>query len=178
MSKKSTQVRNLKKSETMTVITPSEEIVLAQNLELRNQNVEQAYLNIIKGCKELLTAFDTLRYRMHVTIDHTKSGKETNLISEWMCYFMNLTLTRNKYGYHMLYFSFDAEALTRFGDKMFNRMLRVVFNCTNITVTDLNIENSIRIEHEASDIQPFFINRLLADPKDYITITAEDKVPS
>lgn len=178
MTKKSTPFKNLKKSETMTVIAPSEEIVLTQNLELRNENVEKAFHNIIKGCKELLTAFDTLRYRMHVTIDHAKSGKETNLKSEWINYFMNLTLTRNKFGYYMLYFSFDQEALTRFGDKMYNRMLRVVFNCTNITATDINIENCIRIEHEASDIQPFFINRLLADPKDYITVTAEEVVPS
>lgn len=177
MSKKS-NLKPLKTKETMTVITPSEEIISAQNLELRNENVERSYNNIIKGCKELLTAFDTLKYRMNVTVDHSRSGKETNLINEWLSYFHNITLTRNRHNYYMIYVSYDEDALTRFGDKMFNRMLRIVFNCTNITVTEINIENSVRIDHSATDIQPFFINRLLSDPKDYITITAEEKVPS
>lgn len=177
MTKKK-QVKSLKTTETMTVITPTEEILLAQNLELRNENVEKAFHNIIKGCKELLTAFDTLKYRMNVTIDHTKSGKETNLINEFICYFWDITLTRNRFNYYMIYVSYDEEALTRFGDKIFNRMLRIVFNCTNITVTDINIENSVRIDHSATDIQIFFINRLLSDPKDYIVVTAEEKVPS
>lgn len=177
MTKKN-PVKTLKTTKEMTVIAPTEEILLAQNLELRNEKVELAYKNIIKGCKELLTAFDTLRYRMHVTIDHTNSGKETNLISEWICYFWDITITRNRFNYYMIYVSYDEEALTRFGDKIFNRMLRLVFNNTNITATDINIENSVRIDHSATDIQIFFINRLLSDPKDYIIITAEEKVPS
>lgn len=177
MPKKS-QLKTLKTTKEMTVIAPSEEILVAQNLELRNENVEKAYHNIIKGCKELLTAFDTLRYRMHVTIDHTNSDKETNLINEWICYFWNITLTRNRFNYYMIYVSYDEEALTRFGDKMFNRMLRNVFICTAIEVTDINIEHSMRIDHTATDIQVFFLNRLLSDPKDYVMITAEEKVPT
>lgn len=177
MSKKS-QLKTLKTPKEMTVITPSEEIISAQNLELRNENVEKAYHNMIKHTRELLTAFETLRYRMHATIDHTRSGKETNLINEWICYFWNYTLTKNRFGYNMVYVAYDADALTRFGDKLFNRMLRVVFKCTNIESSDINIENCIRIEHCATDIQPFFINRLLSDPKDYVVITAEEKVPS
>ncbi|MBB2151709.1 hypothetical protein [Pedobacter gandavensis] len=177
MTKKNA-VKPLKTTKEMTVIAPTEEILLAQNLELRNEAVEQAYKNIIKGCKELLTAFDTLRYRMHVTIDHTNSGKETNLINEFISYFWDITLTRNRFNYYMIYVSYDEEALTRFGHKIFNRMLRIVFNNTNITATDINIENSVRIDHSATDIQIFFLNRLLSDPKDYIIVTAEEKVPS
>jgi len=162
----------------MTVIKESEEILLEQNLRQRNENVERAYHEIVKNTKELLTAFDNLKYRMSVTVDHTKSGKETNLLNEWISYFYNFTLTNNRYGYYMIYISYDEDALKRFGDKMFNRMLRIVFNNTNAIVGDINIENCIRVDHSATDIQPFFINRLLSDPKDYVTINTEEKVPS
>lgn len=177
MSKKS-QLKTIKTPEEMTVITPSEEIILAQNLELRNECVEKAYHNIVKYTKELLTAFETLKYRISVTVDHTQSGKETNLINEWLCFFYNYTLTKNRFGYYMIYVSYDEGALTRFGDKLFNRMLRVVFNCTNLQSSEINIENCIRIDHSATDIQPFFINRLFNQEKEYVTVTTEEKVPS
>lgn len=181
MSKKTqsvTKLQTLKTQDEMTVISPSEETILAQNLELRNENVEKAYLNIVKGTKELLTAFETLKYRISVTVDHTKSGKETNLINEWLCFFYNFTLTKNRFGYKMIYVSYDEDALTRFGDKLFNRMLRIVFKCTNLESSDINIENCIRIDHSATDIQPFFINRLFNQEKDYVTVTTEERVPS
>jgi hypothetical protein len=172
------QSKTIKKQTTMTVIAPSEEIELAQNLEIRNEYVEKAYQNIVRGCKELLTAFEALRYRTSASIDHTKSGKETNLVSEWICPFWNITLTRNRHNYTMIYVSYDEDALTRFGDKLFNRMLRVVMKCTNYEAFDFNIENSIRIDHQATDIQPFFISRVLNGEKEHVSITAEDKVPS
>jgi len=175
---KKTQLETLKNQKNMTIIAPTEEIILAQNLELRNQDVEKAYHNIIKGCRELLTAFEQLRYRMNIHIDHINSDKETNLIHEWICHFWDITLTRNRFGYNMVYVAFDEDALTRFGDKLFNKMLRVVFKHTNPEVSELNIENCIRIEHSASDIQPFFISRLLNGEKDFVSITSEERVPS
>lgn len=177
MSKKS-QLTTRKTPKEMTVIKETEEIILAQNLELRNECVEKAYYNMIKGSKELLTAFESLRYRTSVTVDHTKSGKETNLISEWISPFWNYTLTMNRHKYLMIYVSYDEEALTRFGEKLFNRMIRVVFKCTNNEAFDVNIENCIRIDHEGSDIQPFFISRVLNGEKDYVSVTAEELVPS
>jgi hypothetical protein len=174
---KKQNVKPLKK-QPMTVILPSEEITLIQNLELRNENVESAYFNIVMQCKELLTAFESLKYRTSAMIDHTKSGKETNLINEWICYFWNVTLTRNRHNYLMIYISYDEEALTRFGDKLFNKMLRIVMKCTALEVSEINIENSIRIDHQATDTQPFFISRILNGQKDHVFITAEDKVPS
>lgn len=162
----------------MTVILESEEIFLTQNLQLRNETVEKAYLNIVKQCKELLTPFESLKYRTSATVDHTKSGKDTNLINEWLCYFWNVTLTKNRHNYLMIYISYDEEALTRFGDKLFNRMLRTVMRCTNLEAFDFNIENCIRIDHSATDIQPFFISRILNGEKEFVSICAEDKVPS
>jgi hypothetical protein len=162
----------------MTVILENTEVLIESNLEQRNLKVEEAYHSIVKQTRELLTAFDSLKYRMSVTVDHANSGKPTNLINEWLSSFHNFTLTKNRYGYYMIYVSYDEDSLTRFGDKIFNRMLRIVFNTTNTVVGELNIENCIRIDHCATDIQPFFINRLFSQEHDYVTIHTEEKVPS
>jgi|GEM_PF-1357876 len=168
----------LNPSDEMTVITENTEVILEQNLEQRNLKVAEAYYNIVQQTRELLTAFDSLKYRMSVTVDHLNSGKPTNLINEWLSSFHNFTLTKNRYGYLMVYVSYDEDSLTRFGDKLFNRMLRIVFNTTNSVVGGLNIENCIRIDHCATDIQPFFINRLFSQEHDYITVHTEEKVPA
>jgi hypothetical protein len=162
----------------MTVILEKTEIVLEKNLDQRNLDVEAAYHSIVQQTRELLTAFDSLKYRMSVSVDHLNSGKPTNLINEWISSFHNFTLTKNRYNYYMIYVSYDEDSLTRFGDKIFNRMLRIVFNTTNAVVGELNIENCIRIDHCATDIQPFFINRLFSQEHEYITVHTEEKVPS
>jgi len=172
------QILTNSEEDQMTVILENTEIVLEKNLEQRNIDVEAAYHSIVKQTRELLTAFDSLKYRMSVSVDHRNSGKPTNLIHEYLSSFHNFTLTRNRYGYWMIYVSYDEDALTRFGDKLFNRMLRVVFNTTNSTVGSINIENCIRIDHCATDIQPFFINRLFSQEHDYVTVHTEEKVPS
>jgi len=168
----------LSNTDDMTVILEKTEIVLEKNLDQRNIAVEEAYFSIVKQTRELLTAFDSLKYRMSVTVDHLNSGKPTNLINEWLSSFHNFTLTRNRFGYLMIYVSYDEDSLTRFGDKLFNRVLRIVFNTTNSTVGGTNIENCIRIDHCATDIQPFFINRLFSQEHDYITVHTEEKVPA
>lgn len=168
----------LNPSDEMTVITENTEVILEQNLEQRNLKVAEAYYSIVQQTRELLTAFDSLKYRMSVTVDHLNSGKPTNLINEWLSSFHNFTLTRNRFGYNMIYVSYDEDSLTRFGDKLFNRTLRIVFNTTNSVVGDINIENCIRIDHCATDIQPFFINRLFSQDQDYITVHTEEKVPA
>ena len=77
----------------------------------------------------------------------------------------------------MIYFCYDEDSLKRFGDKQYNKFLRILFKCTDIYSTEINIEHSIRIA-EPADIQPFLINRLLADPVDHITVTAEERIPT
>jgi hypothetical protein len=172
------QILTNSEEDQMTVINEATEMVLEKNLEQRNIEVEEAYHSIVQQTRELLAAFDSLKYRMSVTVDHRNSGKPTNLIHEYLSSFHNFTLTRNRYGYNMIYVSYDEDALTRFGDKLFNRMLRIVFNTTNAVVGQLNIENCIRIDHCATDIQPFFINRLFSQELHYVTVHTEEKVPS
>ena len=172
------QILTNSEEDQMTVIKEATEVVLEANLEQRNLDVEEAYHSIVKQTRELLTAFDSLKYRISVSVDHRNSGKPTNLIHEYLSSFHNFTLTRNRYGYNMIYVSYDEDALTRFGDKLFNRMLRVVFNTTNSTVGSINMENCIRIDHCATDIQPFFINRLFSQELDYVIVHTEEKVPS
>ena len=117
-------------------------INILETLELRNEEVERAYHDIIKKVKQLLIPFESLKYRMNVVIDHTKSGKETNLINEYLCFFHNITLSCNRFGYYMIYVSYDENSIKRFGSKMFNKLLRVVFNCTNNAIDKINIDSA------------------------------------
>lgn len=173
MAKKSNSQPSIKDQD----ITAKEPVVnILETLDLRNEEVERVYHNIIKGVKQLLTPFESLRYRMNVVIDHTRSGKQTNLINEYLCFFHNITLGCNRFGYWMIYVSYDEHSLKKFGNMVFNRMLRIVFTCTNPVINKINVQNCVRIDHSATDIQPFFINRLLAEPKDYIIITAEELI--
>jgi len=174
MAKKPTQDQTTNQSNTMTLNNQTEDVMPQQSLEHRNQNVEEAYFKIIKECRTLLTVFDNLRYRTSVTVDHKLSGKEPNLQNEWLSYFANITLTCNKYGYFMIFFCYEEDAFKRFGDKQYNRFLRILFKNTNLDVTEVNIEHCIRIQ-EATDLQPFFINRILTEAKDYVSITTEEK---
>lgn len=153
----------------MTVKTIDPEVKLQQNLDARNKEVEWAYQQIIDAMKPLLSPFDGRKYRTFIQVDHTKSGKETKLISEFICFFWNLTLTQNIAGYRMIYFSYDEESIARFGARTYNRVLRQVFKHTMFENTKLNIEDCIRVNNPTK-VQSFFINRLANGENDFITI--------
>ena len=145
-------------------------VELSKELEARNKEVTKAYLQIIQATKPFLTAFDGRKYRTCIQINHTQSGKETNLQSEFICYFWNLTLTQNKAGYKMLYVSYDADSITRFGARLYNRILRQVFKQTMKPA----IEDCIRVNNPGN-VQSFFMNRLANGENDYTTIEIVDQ---
>ena len=154
----------------MTVKTQDPEIKLKQNLELRNKEVEKAYFQILQATKPLLNAFDGKKYRTCVLVNHAKSERETNLISEFICHFWNLTLTRNKAGYVMLYMAYDQESITKFGARLYNRVLRQVFKHTMKS----SIEDCVRVNNPGN-IQQFFLNRLANGENDFVSITLEEQ---
>jgi hypothetical protein len=145
----------------------------AQDLEARNKEVERAYLRIIKGAKALLSPFDSKKYRTWIQVEHSKSGKETNLINESICCFWNITLTCNKVGYKMIYFCYDEEALNRFGARLYNRAIRQLFKHTMQEKNRPNIEDCVRVTNPGK-VQSFFLNRLAQGENDFITITVQE----
>ncbi|WP_423149728.1 hypothetical protein [Rubrolithibacter danxiaensis] len=159
----------------MTVKTQDEEVQLAQNLKARNKEVEKSYHQITQAVKPLLTVFESKKYRTCIEVNHAKSGKDTNLDQEFICFFWNLTLATNKAGYKMLYFTYDEDALAKFGARMYNKALRQLYKHTMFEATKLNIEDSVRLNNPAN-VQSFFINRLANGENDFISISIEEKV--
>jgi len=154
-------------------VTTQEPIELSKELEARNKEVTKAYLQIIQATKPFLTAFDGKKYRTCITINHAESGKETKLISEFICYFWNLTLTQNIAGYKMLYVSYDADSINRFGARLYNRVLRQVFKHTMKPV----IEDCVRVNNPGN-VQSFFMNRIANGGNDFISIEIVDTATS
>ena len=159
----------------MTVKTIDPELKLQQNLDARNTEVEKAYQQIIQATKPLLAPFDGRKYRTFIHVDHTKSGKETKLISEFICFFWNLTLTINIAGYKMIYFQYDEESIARFGARTYNRVLRQVFKHSMFENTKLNVEDCIRINNP-TNVQSFFVNRLANGESDFVSIGIEEQI--
>lgn len=159
----------------MTVKTKDPEVKIAQNLEARNKQVEKSYKQIVEALKPLLKVFESRKYRTFILVDHTKSGKETNLITEFICFFFNLTLTINKAGYKMIYFTYDEESLARFGPRIYNRALRQLFKHTMFDATGFNIEDCIRVSNHMN-VQGFFVNRLANGENSHISIDVEEQL--
>lgn len=158
----------------MTVKTPETTLTLTQNLEARNKEVTKAYAKIVAEARKLVAQFEAQKYRSTIDIDHTKSGKETNLISEFVCFFFNITLTNNRHNHLMLYGCFDEEAIAKFGSRLQNRFYRVLFKHTMFENTKLNIEDCIRVNDPAK-VQNFFVNRLANGESDWVAISIEEK---
>ena len=159
----------------MTVKTQDESAKVTQNLDARNKEVDKAYKQIIESTKPLLSPFESKKYRTIIHVLHSKSGRETNLIEECLCFFWNVTLTTNRAGYRMIYLSYDASAFAKFGARLYNRVLRQVFKASMSNNTKINIEDAIRINYDPSDVQNFFINRLANGENDFVTFEVEEK---
>lgn len=149
--------------------------VLPKELETRNKEVEKAYHKIIQGAKALLMPFSNVKYRTIIEINHWESAKETNLIHEFICSFFNITLTKNRADYYMIYFIYDNSAIEKFGARLYNRALRELFQNTMQQKNKPNITDCIRV-NTPGQIEGFFVNRLRGGTNSYISISVVDKV--
>ena len=154
----------------MTVKIQDETVQLAQNLKARNKEVDRTFHLITQSSKALLLPFESKKYRTVINVQHSKSMKETNLVSEFMCFFWSMTLSTNKAGYRMIYFSYDVETFARFGPRLYNRALREIFKHTSFETTKFNVEDSVRISSEMTKVQTYFMNRLANGENDFISI--------
>lgn len=154
----------------MTTKTIEPEIKVQQALDARNREVEKSFNQIIQAANPLLNAFEGKKYRTCILVNHAESGRETNLISEFICNFFNLTLTKNSAGYVMLYVAYDQESITKFGARLYNRVLRQVFKHTMKT----SIEDCVRVNNPGN-VQQFFLNRLANGENDFVSIEVQEK---
>lgn len=144
--------------------------------QLRDELVNYAFTQIVKDGQQLLTVFDTGKYRSVVTVDHADNDRYPNLVKEALTFFWNLTLSKTKNDNLVIYFTYDKEASTKFGTMIYNNMLRSIFKHTMKDANDANIEDCVRVSTNTKELNYFFYNRLIEGESEAVTITALDHV--
>lgn len=144
--------------------------------QLKNEEINYAFNQITHDGLKMLTPFEANKYRTVVSIDHVGNERYPNLIKESISYFWNLTLAKSKNGSLLIYYTYDKEALTKFGTVIFNKMLRSIFKHTSSEKNDINIEDCVRINTDTKDIHPFFYKRVIDGENEAVTVRALNHV--
>jgi hypothetical protein len=144
--------------------------------EQKRETLKAIFEKAVQLAGEFLKPFDTEKYRTTVLLNHEKLKTNETLISEFLCFHFNITFGRNKNGYHLIYFNYDEEAISKFGTRVFNQMIRTLITISAKEVTAINVEERIRFATEPSDVHNFLWKRLIDGEKQYISIsTVEGK---
>jgi len=140
--------------------------------QLRDKKVVEAFDQINKAGQQLLTVFETAKYRTVITLDHEQNDKYPNLQQECISYFWNLTLSLNKQSQLVMYFTYDTEAAAKFGTKIFNTMIRNIMKYTAVEFTKINIEDCVRINTATTEVHNFFYKRFVDGENENTKFTA------
>ncbi|RZK38669.1 MAG: hypothetical protein EOO90_21470 [Pedobacter sp.] len=143
--------------------------------EKKNLEVLNIFEQLVAYSNELLVAFETEKYRTIVIIDHEAIGTYDTLVKEIITFHFNATIGKNSNGNYSIYFSYDDEAISKFGNRLFNQMLRKLIAVSMQDTTSVNVEDRIRIDHEPKNVRNFFIKRLIDKETHHISIQAVER---
>ncbi|CAM4306656.1 hypothetical protein SAMN06265348_110263 [Pedobacter westerhofensis] len=143
---------------------------------LRNEAVTKAFEKISEESLHLLKVFESAQYRTVATVDHLGNDRYPNLVRESISYFWNLTLSKNKTGNLVIYFSYDTEAISKFGTMIYNQTLRTIFATTSAATANVNIEDSVRINSVTKNVKDFFFKRIMDGENESVSIKAVEHV--
>jgi hypothetical protein len=141
----------------------------------QNNEVLRVFNLITQSARAVVSSFDTKKYRTSVLINHLQNSTN-RLVTEYLSYFFNVTLTRNKNSLLVIYIGFDTESVTRFGSMLHNMFLREVMKLTMQDNTSVNIESCIRVDANTKDVRYFFYKRITEGENEYVTITVDEPV--
>jgi hypothetical protein len=149
-----------------------EELTAEQQI---NNEVISAFDLITKSATEVVKSFESKKYRTSVMVDHLQNNNNS-LIKEFLSYFFNITLTRNKNSLLVIYVGFDSEAITRFGTMLHNQLLREIMKHTMKENTLVDIEKCVRIDAAAKEVRNYFYKRIADGESEYVTISIDEQV--
>lgn len=141
----------------------------------KNNEVLNVFNLITEAARGVVSNFETRKYRTSVLINHLPNNNNS-LVQEFISYFFNVTLTRNKNSLLVIFIGFDSEAITRFGSAIHNIFLRQVMKLTMKDETTVDIESCIRVDANAKDIRGFFYRRLAEGENDNVTFLIDEPV--
>lgn len=140
-----------------------------------NNEVIRVFDLITKSATEVVKSFESKKYRTSVIVDHMQNNNNS-LIKEYLSYFFNITMTRNKNSLLVIYVGFDSEAITRFGTMLHNQLLREIMKHTMKENTSVDVENCIRIDAGTKEVRNYFYKRITDGESDFVTITVDEQV--
>jgi hypothetical protein len=143
--------------------------------QLVNNEVVRVFELITQSAQDVVRSFESKKYRTSVLIDHMQNNNN-NLIKEYLSYFFNVTLTRNKNSLLVIYIGFDSEAITRFGSMLHNQFIRQIMAHTAKENTLVDIESYIRIDAGTKEVRNYFYKRITDGESDYVNIRVDDVV--
>lgn len=143
--------------------------------QMVNNEVVRVFDLIVQSAQDVVKSFESKKYRTSVLIDHMQNSNN-NLIKEYLSYFFNVTLTRNKNSILVIYIGFDSEAIARFGTQLHNQLLRAIMKHTMKENTSVDIENCIRIDAVTKEVRNYFYKRITDGENDYVSIKVDDAV--
>jgi len=143
--------------------------------QMVNNEVVRVFDLIIQSAQDVVKSFESKKYRTSVLIDHMQNSNN-NLIKEYLSYFFNVTLTRNKNSILVIYIGFDSEAITRFGTMLHNQFIRMIMSHTMKENTLVDIESCIRIDAGTKEVRNYFYKRITDGESDYVSIRVDDVV--
>ncbi|RZK23606.1 MAG: hypothetical protein EOO43_08285 [Flavobacterium sp.] len=154
-------------------------VVINEQQVLVNSEVQKAYNLIVDAAIEQLRKFDLVKYRTYATVDHLKNEYKSNMISEHLNYFWNITLSNSKEGKSYIFIDLGGEALERFGNGLTNHFLRKAYEITESNDNTVGIEYALRINFkEADQHHNFFYRRVAEGENNYVSIATVDKLES
>lgn len=143
--------------------------------QMVNNEVVRVFDLITQSAQDVVKSFESKKYRTSVLIDHMQNSNN-NLIKEYLSYFFNVTLTRNKNSILVIYIGFDSEAISRFGTMLYNRFIRMIMSHTMKENTLVDIEACIRIDAGTKEVRNYFYKRITDGESDYVSIRVDDVV--
>lgn len=161
------------------VPTQTQFVVINEQQVLVNKEVQKAYNLIVDAATEQLRKFDLAKYRTYATVDHIKNEYKSNMISEHLNYFWNITLSNSKDGRSFIFIDLGGEALERFGSGLTNIFLRKAYEITQSHDNTGGIEYALRVNFkEADQHHNFFYRRVAEGENNYVSIATVDKLES
>lgn len=140
-----------------------------------NSEVIRVFSLITESARAVVSNFETRKYRTSVLVNHLPNNNNS-LVQEYISYFFNITLTRNRNSILLIYIGFDSEAVLRFGTFIHNQFMRQVIRLSMKDETAVDIESCIRIDANTKDIRGFFYRRLAEGENDNVTFLIDEPV--
>jgi len=158
--------------------TKTQFVAITNEIHIINQEVEKAYKLIVDKATESLKRFEVTKFRTYAIMEHTKNEHNTNLVSEFLSYFHNITLSMSpKDGRFYIFLDFGFEALEKFGNAITNQLLRDAYYITQSNDNTTGIEYALRVNFLPNDQHHnFFYRRIAEGETGYVSInTVEGK---